>query len=216
MTTGAQARGAARLIVVILMAIGVVAVTAAPAAAHGVGTRGDLPLPIGVFAWSAGLAVACSFLAFGVFWSRPVMARAARGHVLPGWLHRAVAVLGVVVRLLVLVLWALTLAAALVGDENPLLNIAPWALYIIFWVGVPVASVLIGPFWGAVSPFDTIVGAAERLGWHAPRGVDGEPAGHPGWVGVLGLFSFLWLELAYFESDVPRAIGIWLGLYSTV
>ncbi|MDH3708138.1 MAG: hypothetical protein OES57_18890, partial [Acidimicrobiia bacterium] len=83
---------------------------------------------------------------------------------------------------------------------------------IVFWVGVPVASAVLGPCWGAVSPFDTIVGAGELLGWRSRR----DAGGWAGWVGVVGLASFLWLELAYFESDTPSAIGWWLGIYSAV
>ncbi|MGI9603714.1 MAG: hypothetical protein ACR2QE_17660 [Acidimicrobiales bacterium] len=218
MSRGTTTRVLARTLVGGGVALVGAVVLASPAAAHGVGSRGDLPLPIGIFAWSAGLAVACSFLAFGVFWNRPVMARAATGHPLPGWFARAVSALAVVVRVLVVALWALTLLSALLGDENPLLNFSPWAVYIVFWVGVQIVSVLLGPFWGAVSPFDTIVGLAERLGWKAPRaGADNEPSsGFAGWVGVAGLLSFLWLELAYFESATPSAIGIWLAGYSLV
>ena len=205
-----------RVVAAAILTAGSVMVSAGPAAAHGVGTRGDLPLPIGVFAWSAGLAVACSFLAFGVFWGKPRLAAAAVGRLLPEWLDRVVGGLGWVTRVLVLVLWLVTLVAGLTGDENPLLNISPWAVYIIFWVGVPVASVLLGPFWGSVSPFDTVVGVAERVGWRRVRAADGPWADRAAWMGVLGLLSFLWLELTYFESENPRAIGLWLALYSAV
>ena len=40
-----------------LLASSTIAATATPAAAHGVGVRGDLPLPFYQFAWGAAAAV---------------------------------------------------------------------------------------------------------------------------------------------------------------
>ena len=54
---------------------------AAPAAAHGIGGRTDLPLPAWQLAWAAGFAVASSFVALGAFWATPRLAAAAEGRV---------------------------------------------------------------------------------------------------------------------------------------
>ena len=48
--------------------------------AHGVGERGDLPLPLSFFMWGATVALVVSFAAVGVLWSRPTL-RAAAGRV---------------------------------------------------------------------------------------------------------------------------------------
>jgi hypothetical protein len=41
------------------------------AAAHGLGGRSDLPLPLWLFAYGAAAALLISFVALGVFWPRP-------------------------------------------------------------------------------------------------------------------------------------------------
>ncbi len=38
---------------------------------HGIGGRGDLPVPLWLASYSAGAAVAVSFFALAAFWSRP-------------------------------------------------------------------------------------------------------------------------------------------------
>ena len=38
---------------------------------HGIGGRGDLPVPLWLAIYSAGAAVAVSFFALAAFWSRP-------------------------------------------------------------------------------------------------------------------------------------------------
>ncbi|MEZ5166618.1 MAG: hypothetical protein R2695_09015 [Acidimicrobiales bacterium] len=50
--------------------------------AHGIGGRTDLPLPPWQLAWAAGFSVAISFVALGMFWERPQLARAAGGRTL--------------------------------------------------------------------------------------------------------------------------------------
>ena len=45
---------------------------------HGIGGRGDLPVPLWLAIYSAGAAVAVSFFALAAFWSRPRFERHRR------------------------------------------------------------------------------------------------------------------------------------------
>ena len=47
--------------------------------AHGIGERGDLPLPLFLFVWAMILALVISFVALGVLWTEPRLAQAAKG-----------------------------------------------------------------------------------------------------------------------------------------
>jgi len=38
---------------------------------HGLGSRGDLPIPLWQFAWAGTAALAISFLALGMSWQQP-------------------------------------------------------------------------------------------------------------------------------------------------
>ena len=47
---------------------------------------------------------------------------------------------------------ALVATAALAGPGETERNLAPWALYVTFWVGLVPASLLLGPVWRVVNP----------------------------------------------------------------
>ena len=137
--------------------------TADPAGAHGVGGRLDLPVPLWQLAWAASFAVAASFVALGMFWDTPKFRAAATGLTLPGPFQTACRVQALVVRALGLLALAVLLYAGLAGNTNPSVNIAPVAIYIIFWVGLQVVSALVGDVWLHLSPFTTIAEISARL-----------------------------------------------------
>ena len=56
----------------IVVAVGALVVgTPKPAAAHGIGGRADLPVPIGYFLVGAGIVLVLSFLALAALWKTP-------------------------------------------------------------------------------------------------------------------------------------------------
>ncbi|MYJ80233.1 MAG: fenitrothion hydrolase, partial [Acidimicrobiaceae bacterium] len=132
------------------------------AAAHGVGGRLDLPVPLWQLAWAASFAVAASFVALGMFWDTPKFRAAAAGRILPKPFQTACRVQAMVVRTLGLLALAVLLYAGLAGNTNPSVNITPVAVYIIFWVGLQVVSVLAGDVWLHLSPFTTIADGSAR------------------------------------------------------
>ena len=62
----------------------------------------------------------------------------------------------IVVQALSAFLFVVVLAAALFGTTDPFGNIAPTWVYVIFWVGMPVLSLLFGNVWRALSPWRAI------------------------------------------------------------
>ncbi len=183
--------------------------------AHGIGGRVDLPLPPWQMAWAAAFAVASSFVVLGAFWERPHLATWSRGRLLlrDGLFTRVV--VGIT-RAFGLAWFGLILYAAWRGNENGFVNIAGTWLFIWFWVGFQLVSIVLGDVWRLFNPFLTV---ADTAAWARARvtGTEMSVRDHgegDNWPAVVAIFSFLWLELAYHGNDSPRSIGLYLTLYS--
>ena len=175
--------------------------------AHGVGSRTDLPLPVWLFAYGAGAALVISFVTLRILWPKPRLEALATGRTLPPWSSTAVSVAGWAARVVGLALFGLVLVAAAAGTEESASNVAPVAVYVLFWVGLQVASAVLGDVWRVLSPWDTLALLARR-GPDRP----GPDATH--WPAVAGIAGFVWLELCYHRPDSPRVLALGLTLYT--
>ena len=190
--------------------------SADPAGAHGVGGRLDLPVPLWQLAWAASFAVAASFVALGMFWNTPKFRTAASGRILPGPFQLACRAQARLVGAVGLVALGVLLYAGLAGNTNPSVNIAPVAVYIIFWVGLQAVSVLVGDVWSHLSPFRTLADGSARL-WARLRGrpeADADRGAGNQWWAVAAMFGFLWLELAFHDNTDIRVLGVYLAAYT--
>lgn len=198
--------------------VALVAWWASPAWAHGIGGRSDLPLPTWLFAYGAGFAVLISFVALAVVWPKPRLEAAAVGSAMPPWTRKVLAVILLVVRALGLVAFALTFAAAAFGTNSAASNLAPVAIYVVFWVGLQVASAVLGGVWPVLSPFDTLAAIARRLRGRST----GEtlfappPEDFSMWPAAAGIFAFTWLELCFHDPASPRILALALGAYTAL
>ncbi|RZU15951.1 hypothetical protein EV645_3493 [Kribbella rubisoli] len=177
---------------------------------HGIGSRGDLPVPMWLAIYSAGAAVAVSFFALAAFWSRPRLERIT-GRPL-GVLTRIVdsrASRGVL-KVAGLAALALLLGAAWFGDSEPSRNPAPTWLYVWIWVGIIPLSLLCGPIWRLANPLRTIAGLVRRTSYRQL------PDRIAYWPAVGGLAGFLWLELVYQDGSEPLVVAIAITIYSAV
>ena len=178
--------------------------------AHGLVQRANLPIPEWLFAWAAGVVLLVSFAALAVLWKEPRL-ETDRARPIWGSFGRALvsgpvrAVCGLLgFALLVIVVWA-----GLAGDQVPTANIAPTFVYVVFWVGLVIASIVFGDVFRAFNP------------WAAPARLllrDREPRPYPErlgrWPATLGLLCFTWLELAAGTGDEPRNVAIATLVYS--
>ena len=189
---------------------------AGPAAAHGVGGRTDLPVPAWQLAWAASFAVAASFVALGMFWDTPKFRSAAAGRTLSRSLQRACRVQSRAVGAIGLLALAVLLYAGLAGNTNPSVNIAPVAVYIVFWVGLQVVSVLVGDVWSHMNPFRSLADGSARLGarLRSRPAADADRGAGNEWWAVAAIFGFVWLELAFHDNAEPRVLGIYLAAYT--
>lgn len=177
---------------------------------HGIGGRGDLPVPLWLAIYSAGAAVAVSFFALAAFWSRPRF-EATAGRPLDT-LTRIVdhPATRVVLKLAGLATLALLLGAAWFGDPESSLNPAPTWLYVWIWVGIIPLSLICGPIWRLANPLRTIAGLVRRSSYRRL------PVVIAYWPAVAGLAGFLWLELVYQNGSEPLVVAVAVTVYALV
>jgi hypothetical protein len=187
--------------------------------AHGIGGVRDLPVPETFFFTTAAVVLVVSFLLLGLLWKRPVLERAAEGRVLPDAFARVVlsTALRVVLGAISVGLLALTIATGLFGTSLGLLNFAPTFVYVIFWLGIPLLSVLLGNVWSVLSPFRALADAsvwALELGGREARPVL-EPTERFGrYPAAVALLAFVTLELAHPDPSFPRTVGVAAAIYT--
>jgi len=92
--------------------------------------------------------------------------------------------------------------AGFAGSDVPTANIAPTSIYVIFWVGLVVLSVLFGDVFRVFNPWRSL---AVAVAW-VMRGrrlfpAREYPARLGRWPAAGGILAFAWLELAYPPTD---------------
>lgn len=179
--------------------------------AHGVGSRGDLPLPLWQFVWAAIAAIVISFVALGALWTTPRLAEAARGVGL-GWTRPVLGVLAPVARLASFALFVLVILTGLFGADETNNNLNPVTVYVVLWVVLQMLIPLIGDVWREISPFDTMARALEAVR-PAP---EVEAPGWTHWFAPVGAALFIFMELIHPEGDSPRKLAIAMVVYTIV
>lgn len=187
--------------------------------AHGIGGRTDLPLTPSAAVTGAVWALVASFLVLWVLWPQPRTGGDHPGRALPAVLQRSLSSQPVrdVLRLLVLVAALFTIVVAYLGPTLPTLNLAPYAFYITFWIGLVLVSLLFGPVWRVLNPLRFVHRGLARLGgrsadssrWELPAALGWWPA--TGW-----LAAFVWLELVPPFRSEPAVVGGSLIVYAAV
>ena len=191
--------------------------TAAPAAAHGLGGRSDLPLPVWMFTYGAAGALIVSFAALAVLWPTARLEGGVAGVVVPPAVPPVTEVLAGTGRLVGLGLFAVVLGAAAFGDPDAASNVAPVAVYVVFWVGMILLSSLIGDLWRVLSPFDTLAAVAQRFRRREAEETTRVSSRDQGyWPAAALLFAFVWLELVYPDRAQPRVLAVAIAAYTAV
>ena len=207
------------------------AVFPATAEAHGLIGRGDLPLPEWLLAWGASLLLIGSFAGLVVLWPEPRLegdtwraAGSRLGRALSAVvLSRA---LGFAAGLLSVGLLALVIYSGLAGTEAPDRNFSVTFVFVTFWLGLVVISVLFGDVFRALNPWRAIGRAvsgafAAVAGQRSPA-----PLAYPErlgrWPAVAGLVGFLWFELVWGQSGFaaagvsPHDVAVAVAVYSVI
>lgn len=180
--------------------------------AHAVGIRTDLPVDLYLVLIAGFLAVAVSFGALSALWRTPKLSSAHGGRVLPTIPGGGILLL--VCRAVALVLSLFVVAVALLGPPATLFNLAPYALYVTFWIGLIPASLLLGPVLKQLSPLRTVHRGLRRIAGPAPA--EGQAARLGLYPAALLLLGFTWIELVYPDRAVPQTVGVLILMYAVV
>lgn len=201
---------------VCLTALGLLAAAAAPdlASAHGLVGKQDLPIPRWLFAWGASIVLVASFVGLAILWPRPRLEHAPPRHrfTVPVVAEIVCGALGVGA-------FVAVVYAGMAGTQTATANLAPTVIYVIFWVGIPFLSVLVGDIFALFNPWRAI---GRATGWLMRRSGAGasEPMAYPAWLGrwpaVAGVLAFAWVELVYVNRDDPSILATMALAYAAI
>jgi hypothetical protein len=186
--------------------------------AHGLGGSGDLPVPYAFSVIGAAWALTFTFALVAFAWKRPRFDPDKPARPLPAAVTTFVdsRITRGIAAATALGFTGWVLLAGLWGPQtqgNALLG----AFYVLLWVGLVAVSLVFGPVWRVISPVRTVYVALQRI---TPQRVAAPRLSYPDSWGyrpaAVGLFAFVWMELA---SPNPAALGwvkTWLLVYLLV
>lgn len=188
--------------------------------AHGIVGRSDLPIPEWLFGWAAAVVLVVSFVALAVLWPEPRLTL-TRFRPLPRLsrvvLSRPVDLLAGAVGVFLL---GVTVWAGLEGSQTPSANFAPTFVFVIFWLGLVAASVLLGNVFRAFNPWRALGRAVSWVARTAAGGPLPAPLRYPErlghWPAAVGLLLFATLELVVSDGDTPQTVAIAALAYSAI
>ena len=191
-------------------------VVAPGALAHGIEAgREDLPIPPQAFVIAAATVLALSFAGLALLWPTARLEAVSERR-----LFAVPRVLEVLCGTIGIALFAVVVWAGLAGTQSSTANIAPTFVFVLFWVGVPVLSLLLGDVFRAFSPWRAIGRLAGWLGQRFAGSSLPEPLPYPErlgrWPAALGILAFAWLELAYSRPDDPSTVAVLALAYAAI
>ena len=198
--------------------------SAGPAAAHAFAQRYDLPLPLWFYLVGAGATVAVSVPV--VAWTAGRGAPSAHrrqphgGEPGLGRVLRHPAIRDAI-RVLAVGLFVLLITAGLVGPQgDPVDNLLPTAVWVIWWVGLAYVSAFVGDVWRAINPW-AIIGAWTGALWRRFGPGRARVASDPlpwlaAWPAALLFLAFGWAELVWPSNAVPAKLASAILIYSAI
>jgi hypothetical protein len=198
-------------------ALGALALSAAApqsALAHGLVGKQDLPIPRWLFAWAASLVLVFSFVGLAALWAKPRLQ-----HVEEKRFFGVPRALEVLAGAIGLAAFAFVIYAGFAGQQSATENLVPTVIYVIFWVGIPFVSALVGDVFRAFNPW---LAVGKGAGWVVRRVSDTvpEPLPYPErlgrWPATIGILAFAWVELTYANKDDPSQLAIMALVYFVV
>ncbi|MCW3039115.1 MAG: fenitrothion hydrolase [Solirubrobacterales bacterium] len=180
------------------------------AGAHGLVGRQDLPIPRWLFAWAAAAVLVISFVALATLWPKPRLEQ-----VDPTGGRRVLAVPRLPAEITCGVIGVLAFLAVVYagieGTQTETANLGPTTIYVVFWVGFPLLSLVFGDVFRAFSPWRAIGRAGGALLGRIGGASTPEPLTYPErlgrWPAALGILVFAWVELVYTGRYDPSQLS---------
>ena len=206
----------------VLMLIGVAALPG-HAWAHAFGTRYDLPLPLWIYLTGAAGAVLLSFLVMALILVRTgrigEFAEIELSNKRFGRIATHRLSLGFL-RLAAVAVFLLVLIAGIWGNQDPVHNLSPTLVWVIWWVGMAFISSLVGDLWRLINPWVILFDWASALRRRLFPGRPGQLLPFPDswgqWPALLLFFAFIWIELIGKIGAVPFHLSVLIIAYSII
>ena len=183
--------------------------------AHGLVGRTDLPIPKSLFGVAAAVVLALSFAALALLWPKPELQdeRGRRWFTMPRFVEPLLGLIGVFSFFMVVY-------AGLRGAQDAQDNLAPTIIYVHFWVGMAVVSVLFGDVFRALNPWRAIARFVALIANLISDKESPPPLAYPKrlgrWPAAVMIFIFTWVELSYVNRDDPSQLAIMALAYAAV
>ena len=196
------------------------------ASAHALVGRQDLPIPAWLFAWGASLVLIVSFGLLSVAWKSP---RLQEEGWRPGARGLSSVLLSPVTQVLAgvigVVLFVTVVYSGLKGTEAPDRNFSLTFVFVTFWLGLVLLSVLFGDVFKAFNPWRAIgrffAGAFKLVAGQSPPPALTYPERLGHWPAVIGILAFVWLELVFAAAGIsiglkPETVAVAAVVYSAI
>ncbi len=193
------------------------------AQAHGFEERYDLPVPLAYVIAGACAVVLLTFVVAVVWIRRPdaaqnrpsISAPLRQGSVNKHGICRCLP------KAISFFLFALTLASALWGTHDPLMNLAPTLIWIGWWVGLSFAVIIFGNIWPQLDPwrslFELLNAVARRLGLTKGIALNWPWSDRIGrWPATVFLLVWCGLEVIYPIAMSPIKLGCLAVAWSVI
>ena len=183
--------------------------------AHGLVGRTDLPIPKWLFGWAAAIVLVVSFAGLAALWPKPELQdeRGRRWFTMPRFVDPLLGLIGVAS-------FVAVVYCGIAGAQDAQDNLAPTIIYVHFWVGMAVVSVVFGDVFKALNPWRAI---ARFVAWIANRLSKDElpaPLQYPAklgrWPAAISILIFTWVELNYVNRDDPSQLAIMALAYAGI
>ena len=204
-----------RLLAVAVVAAGLLVAVPQAALAHGLVGRQDLPIPKWLFTYAAVIVLVVSFVGLAILWPKPRLEDAGERRLasIPKLLDPLCGAIGVG-------LFAFLLYAGFAGDQQAATNVVPTVVFVVFWVGLAVLSMLVGDVFAAFNPWRAIARGAAAIAARARPGALPEPMPYPAllgrWPAALGILAFAWIELVWPGRGDPSKLAVVMLVYAAI
>jgi hypothetical protein len=192
--------------------------------AHGITQKADVPISDTMALIAAAVVLVLSFIVLALFWPKPKLegdSWRAIGRGDPQGVQPIVwLVVDIFCGFVGLALLVLVVIAGFAGVQTPAANIAPTFVYVIFWNGLVLLSVLFGDVFRAFNPWRAVATLVSSGAQLAARGSLPAPLKYPErlghWPAAAGILAFSILELVIEDGNTPRSVAIGALIYSAV
>ncbi len=204
-----------RLLAMLGVAVGLMVALPDAALAHGLVGREDLPIPKWLFGWAATVVLVASFVGLAVLWPKPRLERREerRWFGVPKILDPICGAIGVAI-------FVLIVYAGYDGSQTATNNINEVFIFILFWVGVAVVSLIFGDVFKAFNPWRATARGVAWVASKASRKGLPAPMAYPVWLGrwpaVAGILGFAWIELVYTGRQDPSHLATLALVYAAL